>query len=222
MPASRTTVLVGAIAAVLVLVVAGVMLYGAKKKKDLESSALASAMQATAYLREAAGLGVGAPRAADALRAHSDDLERRLATLRAEDSGRNRALAEAAEVYVVDAQAILRNHSEASRAFTAWRSSRAALLAHLRNAGNRGPAWIQTALALKSRAERDNFEARTAAEALEGLLKAHGDSQARLRAVAPKVPLLGDAERRALQQSAHDAVERAENDLQALRRLPIS
>jgi hypothetical protein len=218
---SRRAVVVGGLA-VLVFGVAGALLYGAKKKQDLETSALASAAQATADLRQAAALGVGAPRAADVLRAHSEDLERRLATLRAKDGGRNLPLAEAVELYVVDAQAILRNHAEASRAFTAWRSSRAELLAHLRHAGGRGPAWIQTALELKTRAERDNFEARTAAETLEGLLKEHGDSQARLRAAAPQVPLLGEAERRALQRSAHGAVERAQDDLQALRRLPIS
>jgi hypothetical protein len=221
MPVSRRTLLVGA-AAVLIVAIAGVFLYGAKKRQDLESSAITSATQATADLREAAGLAVGAPRAADALRARDVDLERRLAALRAEDSARNPRLAEAAELYLVDAQAILRNHAEASRAFTAWRLSRAALLAHLRNAGERGPGWIQQALELKNRAERDNFDARTAAEALERLLKAHPDTQAKLHAVAPSVPLLGDAERRALQKAAHDAVDKAEIDLQNLRQLPVS
>jgi len=221
MPASSRTVLVGAVVA-LVVVVASVVLYGAKKKQDLESSAITSATQATADLREAAGLALGAPRAADVLRARDVDLERRLAALRAEDSTRNPALAQAAELYLVDAQAILRNHAEASRAFTAWRTSRAALRAHLRNAGSRGAGWIQDALALKNRAERDNFDARTAAEALERLLKAHPEAQAKLHAVAPSVPLLGDAERRGLQKAAHDAVDKAEVDLQNLRRLPVS
>jgi hypothetical protein len=220
MPVSGRTLLVGGVA--VVLAIAGVVLYGAKKKQDLESSAITSATQATADLREAAGLAIGAPRAADVLRARDVDLERRLAALRAEDSARNPQLAEAAELYLVDAQAILRNHAEASRAFTAWRLSRAALLAHLRNAGSRGAGWIQDALALKNRAERDNFDARTAAGALERLLKAHPDAQAKLHAVAPSVPLLGDAERRGLQKAAHDAVDKAEIDLQNLRQLPVS
>jgi hypothetical protein len=221
MPASRRTLVIGGLAA-LVIVVAGIFLYGAKKRQDLESSALSSAAQATAYLREAAGFAVGAPRAVDALRAHGEDLERRLAALRAEDRGRNRPLADAAELYLVDVEAILRNHAEASRALSAARASRRALSSHLRNAGGRGTGWIQTALALKNRAERDNFDARTAAEALDGLLKAHVDTQASLRAVAPTVPLLEDGRRRALRQAARDAVEKAEADLQQLRRLPIS
>jgi hypothetical protein len=40
--------------------------------------------------------------------------------------------------------------------------------------------------------------------------------------VAPSVPLLGDAERRALQKAAHDSVDKAEIDLQNLRQLPVS
>jgi len=221
MPLSRRTLVIGGLAAV-VLAVAGFFLYGAKKKQDLESSALGSAAQATAYLREAANFAVGAPRAVDALRAAGEDLERRLAALRAEDRGRNRALADAAELYLIDVQAILRNHAEASRALSASRASRRALTAHLRAASGRGVGWIQNALALKSRAERDNFDGRTAAETLEGLLKAHRDTQDKLRAVAPSVPLLEEARRSALQKAAREAVERAEADLRQIRGLPVS
>jgi len=221
MPASRRTLVIGGLAAV-ALAVAGIVLYGAKRTHDLESSATSAAAQATAHLRTAADFAVGAPRAVEALRAANDDLEQRLLRLRAEDRGRSQALADAAELYVVEAQAILRNHAEASRALSAWRGSRRALIAHLRGSGGRGTGWIQTALALKRRAERDNFDARTAAETLERLLKAHGEAQAALRAAAPQVPLLEEGRRRELQKAAHEAVERAEADLRELRRLPIS
>jgi hypothetical protein len=193
-----------------------------KAAPSLESSAASSAAQATAHLREAAGLGLGAPRAAQALGALGEDLERRVAALRAEDASRNRALAEAAELDVVDAQAILRNQAAAARALAAARASRRALEAHLDRAAGRGPGWIQNALALKSRVERDYFDARTAAEALEGLLKGHRDSQDKLRAVAPRAPLLDEALRQQLQHAARAAVERAEADLQRLRRLPLA
>ena len=201
MPLSPRTLAIGGLAAV-ALAVAGFFLYGAKKKQDLESSALGSAAQATAYLREAAGFAVGAPRAVDALRAAGDDLERRLVGLRTEDRGRNRALADAAELYVIDAQAVLRNHAEASRALFASRASRRALSAHLRAAGGRGAGWIQTALALKSRAERDNFDARTAAQALEGLMKAHRDTQDKLRGRALGAAARGNPAQRAAEDRA--------------------
>jgi hypothetical protein len=210
------------LAAAAVLVVAGAFLYGVKKKLDLESSAASSAAQATAYLREAAGFALGTPQAVETLRLHGEDLERRLAALRAEDASRNRPLAEAAELYLVDAQAILRNHTNASRALIAARASRLGLAAHLDRAAGRGPGWIDTAVKLKKRAEQDNFDARTSAGALEGLLKAHGDSQQRLRAVVPGAPLLEEALRQKLQLQAKDAVQKAEEDLQRLRRLPIA
>jgi hypothetical protein len=158
----------------------------------------------------------------ETLRLHGEDLERRLAALRAEDASRNRPLAEAAELYLVDAPAILRNHTNASRALIAARASRLGLAAHLDRAAGRGPGWIDTAVKLKKRAEQDNFDARTSAGALEGLLKAHGDSQQRLRAVVPGAPLLEEALRQKLQLQAKDAVQKAEEDLQRLRRLPIA
>ncbi|MDH5221718.1 MAG: hypothetical protein OEW94_10865 [Betaproteobacteria bacterium] len=213
--------LIGA-AAVVVLAVAGTVLWGVKKTRDLESSAAASAAQATSYLREAAAFALGDPQAVETLRLHGEDLDARLAALRAEDASRNRALAEAAEIYVSDVRAILRNHAGASRALIAARASRLGLAAHLDRAAARGPGWIDTAVKLKKRAEQDSFEARTAAEALEGLLKGHRDSQARLRAVLPGAPLLEEGARAKLQQAARAALDKAEQDLQQLRRLPIA
>jgi len=217
--AARRTLLFGSLVAAVVLAVAGAFLYGAKKTRDLESSATACAARATEQLRAASGLALGAPQTEGALRAAGDELERRLAALRAEDMARNRPLAQAAELYAVDVQAILRNQADTSRALIASGASRRALEAHLRNAAGRGAGWIQRALALKTRAERDNFDARTSAEALEGLLKAHRDSQDKLRALAPRAPLIEEAERQKLQQAAKDALQRAEDDLQRLRRL---
>jgi hypothetical protein len=214
--------LIGGVVVVVALAVAGSLFYGAKRKQDLESSAVSSAAQATAYLREAAAFALGEPQAVETLRLHGEDLDARLAALRAEDASRNRALAEAAEIYVTDVRAMLRNHVNASRALVAARASRLGLAAHIERAAGRGPDWIKTALALKKRAEQDNFDARTAAEALEGLLKAHRDSQERLRAVAPGAPLLEEGQRQKLQQAAKQAVEKAEEDLQQLRRLPIA
>src|SRR5512134_2211187 len=109
MPASRRTLVIGGIAA-LAVVLAATLLYGVLKKHRLESSAASSAAQATRCLREAAAFALGDPQAVETLRLHGEDLDARLAALRAEDAARNRPLAEAAELYVSDARAILRNH----------------------------------------------------------------------------------------------------------------
>ncbi|MDH3318236.1 MAG: hypothetical protein OEO84_00910 [Betaproteobacteria bacterium] len=218
---SRSKILLGGFAAVIVLAIAGSLFYGVKKKHDLESSATASAADATARLREAAGTALDAPQAADRLQTHADALARHLERLRAEDVSRNKSLAEAAELYLVDVQAILRVQANAARALAASRASRRALAAHIEHAEGRGPGWIQRALALKERAERDNFDYRTALGALAALYRAHRDSQDKLRAAAPGTPFLEEAARARLHQAAKDAEVQAEQDLEQLRRLPI-
>lgn len=213
MDARRTKFLVFGLAGVLLLAVAGSMLYGVKKKRDLESSALASAADATARLQDAISGKADAAR----LQEHAQAVARHLETLRREDLSRNKALAEAAELYLTDAQAILRNQAAAARARAAATASRRALAAHIASAGDRGSGWIQQALALKTRAERDNFDYRTAQGALATLFHAHRESQDKLRAAAPSVPLLEEAQRLALRQQAQEAEKQAEAEIERIR-----
>jgi len=219
--ATRSQLLLGAFAGLIVLAIAGSFYYGAKKKRDLESSAAASVADATARLRAAGALALDSPKAAAQLQAHEAALAGSLERLRAEDASRNKALAEAAELYLVDVQAIVRVQVNATRALAAARASRRALAAHMENAEGRGTGWIQRALALKAKAERDNFDARTALGALAGLYYAHPESQQKLRAAAPQAPLLAEEQRRRLHQAAKDAEAKAGQDLEQLRRLPI-
>ena len=220
-PAARRKFLLGAFAAVLVLGIAGAYLYGAKKKLDLESSAAASVADATTRLRDAAGIALDAPQAAARLTAHAEAMEQHLEVLRAEDASRNKALAEAAELYLLDVQAIARNRSNAARAQGAARASTRALAAHLEHAADRGAGWIQRALALKARAERDNFDLRTSLGALAGLVDAHRESQEKLKAAAPNAPVLADQERLALLKATRAAETQAGEELERLRRLPV-
>jgi hypothetical protein len=220
-PVAPRKFLLGAFAGVLVLGIAGAYLYGAKKKLDLESSAAASVADATTRLRDAAGLALGAPQAAARLTAHAEAMQAHLEVLRAEDASRNKALAEAAELYLLDVQAIARNRSNAARAHGAARASMRALAAHLEQAAERGTGWIQRALALKERAERDNYDLRASLGALAGLVDAHRESQEKLKAAAPDAPLLADEERLALLKATRAAETQAGEELERLRRLPV-
>ena len=219
--AIRSKLLLGAFAGILVLAIGGSFYYGSKKRHDLESSAAASVADATARLRDAATVVLEAPQAAARLQAHEAALAESLERLRAEDASRNKSLAEAAELYLVDVHAMLRVQAFAARAHAAARASRRALAAHMEQAEGRGTGWIQRALALKDRAERDNFDYRTALGALAALYYAHRESQEKLRAAAPGAPLLADEERQRLQRAAQEAEAKAGQDLEQLRRLPI-
>jgi len=100
-------------------------------------------------------------------------------------------------------------------------ASRRALAAHMERAEGRGAGWIERALALKQRAERDNFEYRTAAGALAALYYGHRETQEKVRAALPQAPLLDEQARARLQQAAKDAESAAEQELESLRRLPL-
>lgn len=215
--ARRTKYVVFGLAALLLLVVAGSMLYGVKKKRDLESGALASAADATERLRDAVTGKADAAR----VQAHAAAVAQSIEKLRAEDSSRAKALAEAAELYLTDAQAILRNQGAALRARAAANASRRALAAHLANAGDRGTGWIQRALTLKTQAERDNFDYRTAVGALAALYRGHRESQDKLRALAPQVPLLEEELRARLHLQAKDAEKEAEAEIERIRTMAL-
>lgn len=222
MPAARRNkpILIGA-AAVLALAIVLGWLWGAKKTRDLESSARGSIVATTALLREALALAPDAPGAQAQIEEHGKAVGQYLAALRREDSGRNRALAEAAELYLVDAQAMLRNQANAVQARGASAASRRALTAHMSHAGGRGAGWIDQALALKGRAERYYFDYRTAMGAFADLLKAHRDTQDKVRAALPAAPLLEAAVVDGATQRARQAEEQAAAELERIRQMVV-
>jgi hypothetical protein len=218
---NRNKLLVAGAVAFITLSVALGWLWGAKKTRDLESSARGSIAQSTSRLQEALALSPDAPDAPVKLEERARAVGQYLAALRREEAKRNRPLAEAAELYLVDVQAMLRNQASATRARAAALASRRALAAHMGRAAGRGAGWIDQALALKARAERDNFDYRTAIGAWAELLRAHRDTQDKVRAALPSARLLGDAERDAALKRAKDAEQQAAGELQRIRQMAI-
>ena len=212
--------LLGAVAFVALAIVLG-WLWGAMKTRGLESSARGSIAAATTRLQDALQLSPDAPDAHAKLEEHAKAVGQRLLALRGEDATRNRPLAEAAELYLVDVQAMLRNQANATRARGAALASRRALGAHMGLAADRGQGWIQQALALKARAERDNFDYRTSAAAWAELLRAHRDTQDKVRAAFPAARLLEDGAREAAVKRAKDAEQQAAAELERIRQMAI-
>jgi len=220
-PVSRSkAIIVGVIAAV-ALAIAGSVFFGAKKTRDLEASARSGVAVATSGLQEALALAPDAPGAAARIEEHGKAVTQTLEALRREDHSRNRPLAEAAELYLIDVQAMLRNQANAARARAAALSSRRALAGHMSHAAGRGTGWIQNALALKQRAERDNFEYRTAIGAYAELLRVHRDTQDRVRAVFPAARLIDEALRAKAYAAAKQAEEQAAAELERIRKMAI-
>ena len=218
---NRNKLLVAGAVAFIALCVAAGWLWSAKKRSDLESSARGSIAASTSRLQESLALAPDAPDAPARLEEHAKAVGQHLAALRREDAKRNRPLAAAAELYLVDVQAMLRTQANAARARAAALASRRALAAHMGHAAGRGAGWIDQALALKARAERDNFDYRTAIGAWAELLRAPHDTQDTVRAALPAARLLEDAERDAALKRAKDAEQQAAAELERTRQMAI-
>lgn len=221
MPSANKNIIIAGAAAALVLAVGLGWLWGAKKTHDLESNSRGGIAAATAGLQAALALAPDAPDALATLEAQGKTIGQYLAALRREDGARNRPLAEAAELYLVDAQAILRNQANAVRARSAALASRRALAAHIGHAAGRGQGWIQQALALKEKAERDYFDYRTSMNAFAELLKAHRETQDKVRAALPAARLLEEPVRQAAYQRALEAEQQAAAELERIRQMAI-
>jgi len=211
----------GGIAAAVLLAVVSTLFYGSYRKHGLESKAVSHIASATSLLQQGIALPLDAQGAPAKLEEYARSAAQLLDSLRREDAARNRPLAEAAELYLVDAQAILRNRQNAARSRGAAAASRRALTGHIAAAGGRGQGWIQNALALKQRAERDSFDYRNALGAYVGLLQAHNESQAKVRAVRPGATLLEESQVQAAIKAAQAAEQQAVADLEKLRALVI-
>lgn len=212
--------ILGAVALVALAVALG-WLWGAKKTRDLESSARGSIAATTTRLQESLALAPDAPDALAKLEGHATAVGQYLEGLRREDGKRNRPLAEAAELYLIDAQALLRNQTNATRARAAALASRRALAAHMSHAAGRGAGWIDQALALKARVERHNFDYRTSIGALAELLRAHRDTQDKVRAAFPAAQLLEQGLVEAAHKRAKDAEQQAAAELERVRQMAI-
>lgn len=218
---NRNHLLIAGAVAFIALGLALGWLWGAKKTQDLESSARASIAATTARLQESLELAPDAPDALARLQEHTKVVGQYLEALRREDAKRNRPLAEAAELYLVDAQALLRNQTNATRARAATLASRRALTAHMSHAADRGQGWIDQAVMLKAKAERDNFELRSSISVWAELLRTHVDTQDKVRAALPPARLLERATIDAAFNRAKAAEQEAAAELARLRQMAI-
>jgi hypothetical protein len=128
-------------------------------------------------------------------------------------------MADAAEHYLVGAREIAKRRADAARHAQHFAVSRAALAAHMRQAGQRGPGWIGTASQLKKQLERAHFELETSLNALAQLLASLPDAQKRLTPYVDTSLILDDALRLQARQRALDELKRATLDLEKARSL---
>lgn len=122
--------------------------------------------------------------------------------------GPNRTLFATADDYLLTVRQILRQQAASHRYRLQVAASEGALREHMRAAGRRSGAWIDEAVRMKDRMERNYFDYRVSAEALGRLLAQYPASRRKLVAQLG-APLLAD-------EAVEDARRRAAASLKRI------
>ncbi|HEY6720274.1 MAG TPA: hypothetical protein VI363_01435 [Burkholderiales bacterium] len=106
-------------------------------------------------------------------------------------ASRNRPLVAAAEDYLLTVRQILREQAASHRYRVQVAASEEKLRNHMSTAGRRSGAWIDEAVRLKERLEKNYFDYRISVEALERLLASYPEARKKI-AAQTGAPLLAD------------------------------
>jgi hypothetical protein len=217
-PRARTVALAaGALVALAALGFCGLREYGTR---SLHAAVATQLADASTRLRDALGAAAGVdPGAAGRLDEHADAIEAGLAALHRLRAGRDGALVDAAELYLVTARELLRRMASSRRYGNELAASTRALRTLAETADRRSGAWIGQAVAANERAERAYSDYRRTVDALASLLDALAEPRARLARPVDPAMLLEDELRAQAAERARDAGKRAAEALGEARRL---
>ena len=140
-------------------------------------------------------------------------------SLRVAQGWHNRALAQDTEPYLVGVREILRRRTDASRLTKKAATSRAALAAHMSNAGRRDTPWIRAAMDLKKQVERDHFDLDVQLTTLADLLGSLPEANKRLAPHVQAALLLEESKRRNAREAVLAEAKRARDELGKARAL---
>ena len=121
----------------------------------------------------------------------AQEVDRHVMELHDMSVGPNRELFAAADDYLLTVRQILRQQAASHRYRVQVAASDTALRQHMGAAGQRSGAWINEAVRMKDRLERNYFDYRVSAEALDRLLAAYPASRKKLVAQLG-MPLLAE------------------------------
>ena len=186
----------------------GYAYYAAQQKRAQQQAIAALVDKASAGIRGALARAPGA--------AELEAAQGNLDTLRAMDSSRQRAFADAAERYLISAHTIVRARGDAARLSQQAAKDREALAAQL--AARRSDTWFAATMAIKKRLEQEHFDLAHAYQGLQEVLSSLGDDTRSLAQYVPPAALLDDAQRTAALDQAKDDAARAAQELEQARK----
>lgn len=168
----------------------------AYRKAQMQKAVTALATDSSRRLEAALALeaeagSAGSPQTVGKLDEHALEVDRHVIELHDLGESGDRALASAADEYLLTVRQILRQQAASQRYRLQVAASEAALREHMRTSGRRSGAWIDEAVRAKDRMERNFFDYRVSAEALERLLASYPSARKSMAAQLG-VPLLAD------------------------------
>jgi len=180
-------------------VVLGSALYwgvSAYRKAQLQRSVTVLVRDSSERLQAALALDTDAAGASVAqtvagLDEQAQEVDRHVIELRDMSASHSRALLAAAEDYLLTVRQILRQQAASQRYRIQVAASESALREHMRKSGGRSKAWIDEAIRAKDRMEKNFFDYRVSAEALERQLASYPSARGKLAAQLA-APLLAD------------------------------
>jgi hypothetical protein len=131
------------------------------------------------------------PQSVARLDEQAQEVDKHVVDLHDMSAAPNRALVAAAEDYLLTVRQILREQAASHRYRIQVTASDARLREHMRKAGRRSAGWIDEAVLAKDRLEKNYFDYRISAEALDRLLASYPSVRKKMAAQL-SVPLLAD------------------------------
>lgn len=206
---STRTVAAGAVA---LIVVAGLgyMAYAGAQKKSQQR-----------HVKEVVVDTTGKLRAVLAAKAAPDMVEALEGNLNAAKAPRDPKLADAAELYIINAREIARRRALVERLTRQAAVSRQALATHMAHSTRHGIGWMNEAIALKKKVEDDHFNLNLELKALDELLATLPEAEERLSPLVGQDALIEDNLRVSARRQTQDELRRANDELASARRLNL-
>jgi hypothetical protein len=221
-PASRTTVLaLAAVFAASSLAYFGVSTY---RKRELHKAVAELVKDASQRLEQALAIekdatAANSPQIVTRLDDQAQEVDKHVIELRSMSAAPDRALADAAEEYLLTVRQILRNQAASHRYLLQVTASDQALRDHMRKAGVRSRGWIDEAMREKEQMERAYFNYRLSSDAFGRLLDSYPDARGKLAAQMEARRLFGDDASKDARKRAAAASKRVADEVERTRQL---
>ena len=185
----------GTFALAVLLVASALAAWGvtAYRKNQLHSAVAVLLRDSSERLEASLALNADAPtpQTVGRLDEQAQEVDKHLLELRDTSASSDRALAAAAEEYLLTVRQILREQAASHRYGIQVAATEGRLREHMRGAARRSKAWIDEAVSAKDRMERSYFDYRVSSEALDRLLASYPPTRKKMAAQL-RAPLASD------------------------------